>query len=181
MNLKVKLVAQLSKIFLPVTLLEQNMKPNIGITEKNLVAVQDILTNVLANASILNIKLRKFHWNVNGPDFVEYHELFEEQYDQINNSIDDIAERISILGGAAIGTAAEFVKHSDLKEAPGKNPTPNEMLKELIVNHEVIIKGLRKAVDDCDEKHSDAGTADLLTQLMSSHEKMAWKLRHYFR
>jgi starvation-inducible DNA-binding protein len=157
------------------------MKPNIGITAKNLGAVQEILTVVLANASILNIKLRKFHWNVMGPDFVEYHELFEEQYDQINEAIDNIAERISILGGHAIGTAAEFIKHSNLKEAPDKYPAPIEMLKELINDHEVIIKGLRKAVDDCDEKHSDVGTADLLTQLMSSHEKMAWKLRHYFR
>ncbi len=55
------------------------------------------------------------------------------------------------------------------------------MLKETLEDHETIIKSLRKAIDDCEEKYSDKGTADFLTGLMEKHEKMAWQLRHYFR
>ena len=55
------------------------------------------------------------------------------------------------------------------------------MLKETLEDHETIIKSLRKAIDDCEEKYSDKGTADFLTGLMQNHEKMAWQLRHYFK
>ena len=53
------------------------------------------------------------------------------------------------------------------------------MLKELVRDHETIIQGLRKAVDDTAEKYKDVGTSDFLTQLMTDHEKHAWKLRQY--
>ncbi|RQO32390.1 DNA starvation/stationary phase protection protein [Taibaiella sp. KBW10] len=157
------------------------MRIDIGISAENLKKVNGVLNNVLANGNIIYIKLRKFHWNVSGPDFMEYHKLFEEQYEAIAQAIDDVAERISTLGGMAAGTTSEFAKLSELKETPGKCPAPLDMLKELLADHETIIKGLRKGVDDCDEKYKDAGTADFLTELMQDHEKMAWKLRHYFR
>lgn len=158
------------------------MKPNIGITDKNLKAVCTVLTNCLADAHLIYFKLRKFHWNVKGDNFMELHKLFESQYEQMAEAIDEIAERISQLGGDAIGTTAEFAKYGSLKENPGKNPANNlDMIKELLGDHETIIKSLRKAVDDTDEKYADKGTSDLLTGLMEDHEKMAWTLRRYFK
>ncbi len=157
------------------------MKPDLGITDKNLKAVNDILNKVLADGNVLYIKLRKFHWNLKGPDFMELHKLFEEQYDAVAEAIDEVAERISTLGGIAIGTTGEFSKNSQLKENAGKIPTNQEMIKELVGDHESIIKSLRVFLDDCDKKYSDMGTSDFLTGLMQDHEKMAWKLRQYFR
>ena len=156
------------------------MKPNIGISEKNLAQVNSILSNVLADAMILYIKTRKFHWNVAGESFMELHKLFESQYTQLEKDIDAIAERINKLGGKTIGTTSEFSKLSSLKESPGKYPSSKDMIKELLKDHETVIQALRKDVEDCAEKFKDAGTADFLTGLMERHETTAWTLRRYF-
>lgn len=155
------------------------MKVNIGITAKNLSALNSLLGSVLADATVLYIKTRKFHWNVSGNSFIELHELFEAQYKQIEEAIDEIAERIGKLGFKTPGTLTEFLSATTIKENPGKNPSQKEMIRELLNDHESVIRRLRKAVDDCDEKYSDKGTADFLTALMLDHETMAWKLRRY--
>lgn len=156
------------------------MKPDIGITEKNLKAIAGILTNVLSDAMILYSKTRKFHWNVKGESFMELHKLFESQYKKLEEAIDEIAERINKLGMPVIGTLKEFLANASLKESPATYPTKDAMLKELLTDHESVIKALRKFIDECDEKYSDAGTADFLTDLMKEHETIAWTLRRYF-
>jgi starvation-inducible DNA-binding protein len=155
------------------------MKPDIGIAEKNIKQVNELLSVVLANETVLYIKTRKFHWNVSGESFMEIHRLFEEHYKQIEKTIDEVAERIGKLGGKAIGTLAEFAKHTTIKEHPGKNPGKKEMIRELLKDHEAVIRELRKDVDNCGEKLKDAGTADFLTGVMEGHETIAWVLRRY--
>ena len=157
------------------------MKPDLGIKEKDLTEINDLLNHVLADGNVLYMKLRKFHWNLSGDNFMELHKLFEEQYDAVAEAIDEVAERISTLGGVAIGTTSEFAELSLLIENPGKIPTNQEMIKELVNDHETIVKSLRKFVDDTEEKYGDKGTSDFLTGLMQAHEKMAWKLRKYFK
>ena len=157
------------------------MKPDLGIKEQNLTEINDLLNHVLADGNVLYIKLRKFHWNLSGDNFMELHKLFEEQYDAVAEAIDEVAERISTLGGVAIGTTSEFAELSLLIENPGKIPTNQEMIKELVNDHETIVKSLRKFVDDTEEKYGDKGTSDFLTGLMQAHEKMVWKLRKYFK
>jgi starvation-inducible DNA-binding protein len=156
------------------------MKPNIGISEKNLAQVTSALTTVLADEMVLYVKTRKFHWNIAGESFMELHKLLEKQYDQLEESIDAVAERINKLGSKTIGTMSEFLKGTSIKEAPGKYPGSKEMIRELLKDHETIIQSLRKYVDDCSEKYKDAGTADFLTGLMEQHETIAWVLRRYF-
>lgn len=157
------------------------MKPDIGIVEKDLKAVIDILSNGLSNEVMLYTKTRKFHWNVYGESFMEFHKLFEAQYTELAEAIDEIAERINKLGGKTIGTTKEFGERSVIKEAPGEYPDSFSMVKELLQDHETIIKQLRKDVDDCADKYNDAGTSDFLTQKMEDHETMAWQLRRYFK
>jgi starvation-inducible DNA-binding protein len=157
------------------------MKVNIGIPDAQLEKIYALLNTILADANIFYIKLRKFHWNITGPDFIEYHELFEEQYEAVAETIDEIAERISQLGGIAIGTTVEFAQFSQLKEAAGKVPGETEMLKELVGDHETIIRSLREAIGRCDEDFKDVGTADFLTDVIRAHEKQAWKIRKYIK
>lgn len=157
------------------------MKPNIGITDKNLKEVTAMLSAVLADSVVLYTKTRKFHWNVNGQSFMELHKLFETQYSKLEEAIDEIAERISKLGAPTIGTLKEFSQWTTLKETPGKNPNQTGMLKELLADHETVIKTLRKNIDDCDDKFKDKGTADFLTGLMLEHETIAWTLRRYMQ
>ena len=155
------------------------MKPNIGLTAPNLKKVTDILSAVLADGMVIYLKTRKFHWNVSGESFMEYHKLFEMHYTKLEEAIDEVAERISKLGSMAIGTTKEFSSMSQIQESPGKNPSSIEMVKELLKDHETVIQTLRQKVDECAEKIKDAGTADFLTNLMEEHETLAWTLRRY--
>ena len=80
----------------------KKMKPNIGISESNLKSVTELLSVVLADSVMLYTKTRKFHWNVCGDSFMELHKLFESQYKELEEAIDEIAERISKFGGKTI-------------------------------------------------------------------------------
>ncbi len=155
------------------------MKVAIGIAEKNLMKSTDILEAILADEMVLYIKTRKFHWNVSGNSFMELHKLFQEQYTELENTIDLIAERINKLGSKTIGTMEEFISLTRLKEMPSKYPTQKEMLKELLADHEKVIIGLRKDIDNITHANKDAGTADFMTGLMEQHETIAWILRRY--
>jgi starvation-inducible DNA-binding protein len=155
------------------------MKPNIGIQKKDLTAITELLSIVLADQVTLYTKTRKFHWNVCGESFMELHKLFQNQYTQLEESIDSSAERISKLGGKTIGTMQEFSKLTSIKEHPNKYPSSKEMLLELLEDHESIIINLRKCIDQCSNKFNDVGTADYLTGLIEEHETIAWTLRRY--
>ncbi|TDD75638.1 DNA starvation/stationary phase protection protein [Flavobacterium caseinilyticum] len=151
----------------------------IGITEAHLKNSISILSSILANEMTLYIKIRKFHWNVSGQSFMELHKLFEGQYTQLEKSIDEVAERISKLGGKTIGTMKEFAELTIIKESPNQYPAQKDMIKELVEDHETVIVQLRKDVDTSADENKDAVTADFLTGLMEAHETMAWTLRRY--
>ena len=157
------------------------MTPNIGLSSKNLKSVTSLLSSVLSDAVVLYTKTRKFHWNVAGNSFMELHKLFEDQYKQLEEAIDEIAERINKLGTKTPGTMEEFLQLTSLKESPGKYPSQTDMLTELLKDHESVIIQVRKFVDDCDEKYSDKGTSDFLTDLLKTHETIAWTLRRYLQ
>jgi starvation-inducible DNA-binding protein len=155
------------------------MEPHIGISKQNLQKSIASLSSILADEMTLYIKIRKFHWNISGNSFMELHKLFEYQYKQIEESIDEIAERISKLGGKAIGTMKEFSELSRLKENPNQYPSQKDMIQELVKDHETIIIQLRKDITVFDEENNDAGSADFVTGLMEKHETMSWMLRRY--
>jgi starvation-inducible DNA-binding protein len=155
------------------------MKPKIGMADKDMNKAVDMLSIILADEHTLYIKTRKFHWNVAGESFMELHKLFQEQYTELEEVIDEVAERINKLGGKTIGTMKEFCEITRLKEDAKKYPEQKEMLQELLEDNETIIIALRKDVEEAAEKIKDAGTADFLTGLMEQHETIAWKLRRY--
>lgn len=154
------------------------MKPNIGISEKNLQESIQLLSVVLADAVVLYTKTRKFHWNVSGNSFMELHKLFENNYAELETIIDDTAERINELGGKTIGTMKEFLELTNLKENPKTYPNQKEMITELLSDYEKIITSIRKFVTNLD-KSDDYGTVDFLTGLLEQNEKTAWILRRY--
>jgi starvation-inducible DNA-binding protein len=153
------------------------MKPRIGLSETQTKGVVEILNNILADEYVLYTKTRSYHWNVRGPHFHDLHKFFESQYNELNEIVDDVAERARALGGPALGTLSEFSKQARLKERPGHYPKAAEMIADLLNDHEAIIRQLRADLVTCSEKHGDAGTNDFLTGLMEQHEKMAWMLR----
>jgi starvation-inducible DNA-binding protein len=156
------------------------MKVNIGITEKNRQAVAIALNQLLADEHILYNKTRNYHWSIEGPSFMEFHKLYETQYEILAETIDQVAERIRTLGHFAEGRLKEIIKLATLDEP--EVPTEQEkQIQNLETDHETMIMKLRKLIKDFDEKYKDIGSSDFATGLLKEHEKMAWMLRSYLR
>jgi starvation-inducible DNA-binding protein len=156
------------------------MKTSIGIGDKERASVGKILNALLADEFVLYVKARRFHWNVVGSDFGELHKFFEQQYEALDETVDEVAERARALDVKSAGSLEEFSALTRLEEHPGKNPDAKGMLAALLADHEAVIRTLRKDIEAVD-KLGDAGTNDFLTGLMEQHEKMAWMLRSYLR
>jgi starvation-inducible DNA-binding protein len=155
------------------------MHPNIGLLEDQREGVVAILNTLLADEYLLYTKTRNYHWNVVGPQFNDLHKFFEAQYNELNEIVDDVAERARALGGHACGTMAEFLKSTRLQEESGVYPEARQMIANLLADHEAVIGHLRIDLETCVERYHDAGTNDFLTGLMEQHEKMAWMLRAF--
>ena len=155
------------------------MKPNIGLNETDREAVAEILNTLLSDEFVLYTKTRSYHWNVIGPQFNDLHKFFEQQYEALDDVVDEVAERARALGANALGTMAEFLKRTRLEERSGHFPPAREMLEDLLAGHEAVIRLLRGDLEACGGKYHDAGTSDFLTGLMERHEKMAWMLRAF--
>jgi starvation-inducible DNA-binding protein len=154
-------------------------KLNIGLSDEQRAGVIELLNHDLADAYLLLIKTKKYHWDVVGPQFRSLHQLWEEHYQALTVNIDAMAERVRTLGGYPIGTAEGFLKYGSIKEHIGDLPLATEMVSRLVDDHELIIRNLRQHVEQCGEEFKDDGTADFLTGLMEQHEQMAWMLRSF--
>jgi starvation-inducible DNA-binding protein len=154
-----------------------SMEPNIGLSEAKRNGVVHVLGAVLADEYLLYTKTRNYHWNVTGPQFHDLHKFFEDQYEALDDVVDDVAERIRALGGWSPGSMTDFLKGARIREEPGKTRNAQEMLASLAADHEAVIRFLRVDLETCAEKYGDVGTNDFLTGLMEKHEKMAWMLR----
>ncbi len=152
------------------------MEPNIGLSAKTRKDVAEILNHLLADEMVIYIKTLKFHWNVYGIVFHDFHALFKEQYEQMLDICDDVAERVRALGHDSFGTMTEFMKNARLKEEPGKIPDALGMIKILLADHESVIRQLRKDIETCD-KLGDVGTSNFLQDHLEKQEKIAWMLR----
>ncbi|NJK78697.1 MAG: DNA starvation/stationary phase protection protein [Chloroflexaceae bacterium] len=153
------------------------MEAQIGLTNEQTDAVHTILRRVLSDSYVLYTKTRNYHWNVTGPHFHSLHEMFQDQYEALDEVIDDTAERIRAVGPYAIGTLDEFSEFTTLSEHPGVYPDALTMVGNLTADYEAQVRLLRQDVDDCTDKYHDMGTADYLTGLMEKYEKTAWMLR----
>ncbi len=153
------------------------MKVEIGLSDAQREGVCQILKALLADEFTLYTKARNYHWNVVGPHFHDLHKLFEEQYEALDEIVDQVAERIRTLGGVAPGTLQEFSQAKRLVEHPGTVPHWREMVRNLAMDHEALCRQLRADIETVQSKHGDVGTADFLTGLLEEHEKHAWMLR----
>ena len=154
---------------------------NLGIPTEDRQDIVTELNNLLADEQVVYAKTRNFHWNVTGPMFASLHLLLEAQYESLQSTADEIAERVRMLGGEAIGTMGMFLERTRLPETPNDNPNAHTMIGRLLEDHETLINRLRQDIDVCTDELHDEGTADLLIGVMRMHEKMAWMLRAHLQ
>jgi starvation-inducible DNA-binding protein len=157
------------------------METQIGINDKNRQAVANELAKLLADEFILYTKTKNAHWNVEGADFHSMHKFFESQYEQLDEIVDKIAERIRSLGHYAPATLKQYLQLTHLSEQSGEKNDSGGYIKELLADHQTIIIHLRENINRFANEFHDAGTSDFVTALMEEHEKMAWMLRAHLK
>jgi starvation-inducible DNA-binding protein len=151
---------------------------DIGISAGDRRKIADGLAHMLADAFTLYLKTHNFHWNITGPMFNSLHLMFEGQYTEQWNALDETAERIRALGFNAPASYAEFIRLTSIKDEPGLADAADwrEMVRQLVVGNEAVCRTARKVLATAD-KAGDDPTVDLMTQRLNIHEKNAWMLR----
>ena len=149
---------------------------DIGISQDDRAAISAGLSRLLADTYTLYLTTHNFHWNVTGPMFNTLHAMFMQQYTELWNAVDPIAERIRSLGHHAPGSYAAYGRLSSLPDAPETPPRALDMVRVLVSGHEAVARTAR-ALFPLADKAGDEPTADLLTQRLTVHEQTAWMLR----
>ena len=153
----------------------QEIEINLGMSDKARKNIAAGVSKLLADSYMLYIKTHNYHWNVEGPMFSTLHIMFMEQYTELWNALDDIAERIRALGEYAPGTYREFSAITSIVESE-KVPKAEKMIEDLLKGHEIVTQTARGLYLFAEEGQDEV-TMDLLTQRMQVHEKTAWMLR----
>lgn len=153
---------------------QETISVNIGIEKSKKIC--DVLHTLLASSYMLYLKTQNFHWNVTGVQFAPFHALFQTQYTDLAEAIDEMAERIRALGFFPEGSFQAFGKLSILKEAVGKPIPAMKMIETLLHDHEEVIVFMRGNLSMIEDL-ADGATADFINKRLGIHEKFAWMLR----
>ena len=151
------------------------MAPNLELTDQAKKECAKALAKVLSDSFLLYLKTHNFHWNVVGPQFLAIHQMLEEQYRDLWNSIDDIAERIRALDALAPGTTTKLREMSEIRES-NEVPAARDMLRELVADNETVARTMRAGLSTA-QAAGDEATAGLLTDRLTYHEKQVWMMK----
>lgn len=146
----------------------------IHISENNANAVVNSLKQLLADFQVHYTNLRGMHWHIEGRGFFVLHEKFESMYDDMASKIDEVAERILMLGATPENRFSEYLKVAKLPEVTGV--TCSESAVNHILDAYKYLIGLEKEALVVAEEAHDVVTADMLTGYIAEQEKMVWML-----
>lgn len=133
------------------------------------------LTTLLCDVVTFYFQAHGYHWNVEGPDFSQYHDLFGKVYEDAYGSVDPIAENIRKLDAYAPYGLQDFIDKRTITAASVK-PDPKDMAKALLKTNEQLIESLTTAFHVADEADQQ-GIADFLAGRIDMHQKWSWQLR----
>lgn len=140
-------------------------------------SVVDHLNAELATAFVLALNAKRYHWTVTGPHFRDYHLRFEDLYTAADGTVDELAERIRMVGGLPLHAPAQIEAQTKAGISnPAARLDPEAMLKEALANEEAVVSLMHEGIELATGA-GDPGTADLLTRFVQVHQKEAWFLR----
>jgi len=157
------------------------MEPAIKPKQQTLDKVSSMLTAILAEEFSLYSKTRIAHWNVEGFDFYYKHTFFEDQYKQLDEIVERVAERLRTLGEYTPATALELLQLSQYNHTRDCDNDGRSLVKELLCHQEELIDHLRYYLKTLDMELYELGGRDFVTDLLDAHEKMAWMLRAHLK
>lgn len=152
------------------------MSEKLGLSTEAVTTSVEALRTYLADSNVLYVKTQHFHWNVVSRDFVALHELFQKQYEDLAESIDETAERVRSLGENPVGSLREYIANTTLNEKVEVDIKDTEMITCLLDDHESMCRFLREKIGEV-QSGGDEVTADYFISRLSVHEKTAWFLR----
>ena len=142
--------------------------------------VISLLNQHLADTFDLYSQTRQGHWNVKGPEFFQLHELFDRLADEVEDYVDLIAERVTALGGTALGTARMSAAASRLDEYPADVSRGLSSVEALAARYAALAAFTREAID-LSARAGDADTADLFTEISRGLDKALWFLEAHLQ
>jgi starvation-inducible DNA-binding protein len=152
-----------------------DLSPDVAMRNKQRLAVAEKLSDSLADAFRLFFNAQTLHWNVEGPMFYSVHKLTEEQYGELGESVDDIAERIRALGLPAMQTMKAYDERSVIGDLPAEADL-KDRIERLVSDYEQAGQRLAETIRFAEE-NDDIKTADLLTEQLGRYDEYAWMLR----
>ena len=148
-------------------------KTKNDVPEATRVKVVELLNARLADCIVLQTQTKQAHWNVKGPNFIALHELFDQINEDVEDYVDDIAERAVQLGGVAEGRARMAAKRSSLAEYPAMAVDGRSHVEALSSALAAFGAAARKGIDQANEL-GDLDTADLFTEVSRGIDKWLW-------
>jgi starvation-inducible DNA-binding protein len=152
----------------------------IDLSAKTRTRVSALLNARLADAIDLQLQAKQAHWNVKGPSFIALHELFDTLADELDGHVDEMAERITALGGIAEGTLQAVASRTRLDAYPLEIADGRAHLDALAAAYTRAAKAVRKAIDEA-AKAGDADTSDLFTGVSRGLDKGLWLLEAHLQ
>lgn len=153
---------------------------SVDIPAENRTKINRVLNQHLADSFDLLSQVKQAHWNVKGSDFWQLHKLFDEVAEQAEEWVDEIAERVTALGGYATGTVRMAAASSTLPEFPTDITAGMDYVKAVAGRLAAFTNSARGAIDETD-KLGDADTADLLTEISRSADKYLYFLEAHLQ
>ena len=129
---------------------------------------------VLANHYAFSLKAQNFHWNVEGPDFKQYHDLFGSIYEEVYASVDTIAERVRTIGFYTPGSFRRYLELSQIEDQV-EIPNSRSMIEKLLADISTVQTSI-KVCYDLAEQNSNHGLSNLLAERQDAFAKHAWML-----
>lgn len=137
----------------------------------------DQLKVTLATAFSLYLKAHNFHWNITGPNFIQYHSFLNDVYDQVHDSVDAYAEHIRALGAFAPGSLSRYSELTKIADEVSI-PTAKNMIARIASDNAILLSELRLAVSTAEEL-KEHGVLNFLEGQIDAHEKLQWMLRSF--
>jgi starvation-inducible DNA-binding protein len=138
-------------------------------------AITECINHLIADTLALYMKTKNFHWHLSGPDFKEYHELFDDQASQLLDSVDGLAERVRKIGGTTIRSISHVTALQTIKDDGDEAVPPNEMITRLLSDNQHMVKAQRAAIELCNAQR-DVASANLLEGILDDSERRVWFL-----
>ena len=147
----------------------------IGLSKEGTKKVAEHLDLYLADLHVLYTKLHNYHWNIEGHEFFAIHAKLEELYDGVAEEIDEVAERILMIGHRPSASMATYLKKARLQDADSVAVRGNEEAKQLLADYGVLVNALRSGIEVAQEA-GDEVSVDLMIGSLAEYEKTMWML-----